>query len=378
MKNIVYIANYHCLDNEHYREATKAAATQSEYLLEVLAELGYKVELISTSVANTRKSTLQLAKGFTIVKNEKESYRYFVCIDSKYMVFRVIGRWLFNLSIRAYIFKNRNSIFLLYHSFLHYPYYRLLDKLGCKYIIEVEEIYSDVIQDKDKRVEELNAIRKANGYIIPNVMMVPEVTREKRWVLYHGTCKNECRMKKLFNDGKIHIVYAGTMDPRKIGDMPSLDAALYLDENYHIHILAVGYPENVKRIKSRINSFKRTYCQITFHDPLDGDEYLQFLQSCDIGLYTQNNDDVDINTSFPSKLMSYLSNGLRIVAARTEPLERSEIADILYFAKSNNGEDIADRIKSIDFEDGYNSREKLDEIHEKLKVDMKALLKEFS
>lgn len=377
MKKIVYVANYYYLDDAHYRDANRAAALQSEYLLQVWTELGYEVELASTSIPDKRTKFWGFEKGFTIVKQEKESYKYFSYIDSRYRAFRVMGRCLWQSNIRRYLKKNKNAIVILYHSYLHCPYYRFLDEIGCKYIVEVEEIYADVTQDKKKRIEELNALKNASAYIIPNSMMASEITAGKKWVLYHGTCKKEPTMERMFDNRKIHIVYAGTMDPRKIGDMPSLDASLYLNEDYHIHILAVGYPENVNRIKKRIDDFEQSHCQITFHAPLDGDEYLQFLQSCDIGLYTQNDDDVDINTSFPSKLMSYLSNGLRIVTAKTEPLERSEIADVLYFAKSNSGRDIADRIKSIDFNDGFDGRKKLGEIHERLKRDMGMLLKEF-
>lgn len=374
MKKIYYIVNYPCFEKEHYRFANRAAALQSEYLAQVLAEVGYDVTLVSTGVQNERNKLLHLDKGF--VKNLYRNVKviYFPFIDSRYAIIRILGRLLYDLSVKSYIRKH-DGIYIVYHTIMHYKINKWIKYYNKKFVLEVEEIYADVRQNPTARVKEIEEISRADAYIIPNRMMCPEITRDKRWILYHGTCKKEPRMGKILRDGKIHIVYAGTMDPMKIGLMPSLDVAMYLNDDYHIHVLAVGYPENQKKIKERISRMNQPHCEITFHDPLDGDDYLQFLQNCDIGLYTQNNNDIDINTSFPSKLMSYLSNGLRIVATRTTPLELSEIADMIYFADSNSGEDMAKTIKSIDFSDGYDGRKKLDTIHKRLKADLAELLK---
>ena len=376
MKPIYYIANYPCFDIEHYRDANKAAALQSEYLAQTLLELGHDVSIISTALSYNSTNILEIASRFNRSIDGKVKVTFFTCLNSKYAIFRLLGRFWHNYEVKQFI-KEHDGIYIVYHSRLHYKINEWIKSYGRKLILEVEEIYADVTQDKKARLKEINETDRADAYIIPNCMMCPEVTRNKNWVLYHGTCRKEPVLKKIFNDGKIHIIYAGTMDPRKIGLMPSLDAALYLDEEkYHIHVLPIGYPDNQKRIKERISKFNKPHCRISFHDPLDGEDYLQFLQSCEIGLYTQGEGDRDINTSFPSKLMSYMSNGLRIVATKTRALELSEISDVIYFSKSNSGEDIAETIKSIDFSDGYDGRKKANEIHERLKKDLQVMLNE--
>lgn len=373
MNKLYYIANYPCFEKEHYRFANRAAALQSEYLAQVLKEIEYDVSIISTGVISNRNSLLKKDKGF-VRKIEKDiKVIFFPCVDSNNRIVRILARLIYNLRVKSFI-KNHDGIYIVYHSVIHYKINDWIKKYGRKLVLEVEEIFADVTQDNVAREKEIQETRKADAYIIPNRMMSPEVTRDKKWVLYHGTCKKEQIMENIFGDGRIHIVYAGTMDPRKVGLMPSLDAALYLDEKYQIHVLAVGYPENQKRIKDRIAKLGKLHCKVSFHEPLDGYEYLQFIQSCDIGLYTQGKEDVDIDTSFPSKLMSYLSNGLRIVATRTKPLELSEISDVIYFSESNSGEDIAKAIISIDFLDGYDGRKKAAEIHKRLKTDLKKLL----
>lgn len=376
MKPIYYIANYPCFEREHYRDANRAAALQSEYLAQTLSEIGYDVSIVSTAISDIRSRVLTIDSRFNRTIDGNVTVVYFTCVNSKFVFLRVLGRFLYKHEVKAFI-KKHDGIYVVYHSTFHYKINEWIKKYRRKLILEVEEIYADVTQDKDARLKELRETDKADAYIVPNCMMCPEVTRNKKWALYHGTCKKEPVFENIFNDEKIHIVYAGTMDPRKVGLMPSLDAALYLEEEkYHIHVLAVGYPDNQEKIKERISKFKKPYCQISFHDPLDGDDYLSFIQSCEIGLYTQGKEAIDIDTSFPSKLMSYMSNGLRIVATKTKPLELSEISDVIYFSESNSGEDIAKVIKSIDFSDEYDGRKKAAGIHERLKKDLQVLLKE--
>lgn len=376
MKPLYYIANFPCFEKNNYRYANRAAALQSEYLSQVLSELGYDVTILSTVTSNACTEIFKINHRFTKMLDGNVNSIYFSCVNSKYRFLRVLGRFLRWYEFKSFI-KKHDGIYIVYHSKVHYGINKWIKHYKRKLIIEVEEIYADVTQDKNARMQEIKETDRADAYIIPNMMMSPEVTGDKKWVLYHGTCKKEPIFEKIFNDGKIHIVYAGTMDPRKIGLMPALDAALFLkEEKYHIHVLAIGYPENQLKIKERISKFTAPHCRITFHDPLDGDDYLKFIQSCEIGIYTQGKDDVDIATSFPSKLMSYLSNGLRIVATKTKPLALSEISDVIYFAESNSGEDIAKTIKSIDFSDGYDGRRRAAEIHERLKRDLKLLLEE--
>ena len=113
-------------------------------------------------------------------------------------------------------------------------------------------------------------------------------------------------------------------------------------------------------------------CKISYDGVLYGEEYLSFLQSCDIGLYTQ--DSPDVVTSFPSKLMSYLTNGLRIVANKTPVLECSEIKDLICFSEYNEPESVAEAIRRVDFSISYDSRGELQRIHQRLKADLKILL----
>lgn len=58
-------------------------------------------------------------------------------------------------------------------------------------------------------------------------------------------------LRKIFNDGKTHVVYAGIFDPNK-GVITAVDAARFLNGNYHIHILGFGKQSEIDYVKSKI------------------------------------------------------------------------------------------------------------------------------
>ena len=84
--------------------------------------------------------------------------------------------------------------------------------------------------------------------------------------------------------------------------------------------------------------------------------YLKFLQSCQIGLSTQTPEGDYNDSSFPSKVLSYLANGLRVVSIRIPVLERSSIAALLSFYDEDTPEAIAAAIQKIDLTQPYDSR----------------------
>lgn len=371
---ICYYAYYPCDEYGRERIGDLAAQLQSNYLIQVMNELGYSVEIVSPSRSEKDRKYFSLKRGFTKKINELFYVRYLSVIESKSKIIRYIFGYLYIfIELLLDLMNNRSDCLIFYHSSFFYFFYLFLYFSKRRFVVEVEEIYSDISQNQTARKWEVAFLHLATSFILPNKMMAAEIANGKPWVLYHGSCKNEPIMNKVLPENVHHIVYAGTLDPRKMGDLPCVSAAEFLDDSYHIHILGIGFDDNLQRIKKRAASLKAPHCPVTFHDVLYGDDYLAFLQSCDIGLYPQEATYEDINTSFPSKIMSYLSNGLRVVATRTKPLELSEVADLLFFAESGNPKDIADAIKRIDFTKPYNSRKRLDAIHGRLKKDLQKL-----
>ncbi|MBQ1974530.1 MAG: hypothetical protein II224_01835, partial [Ruminococcus sp.] len=90
-------------------------------------------------------------------------------------------------------------------------------------------------------------------------------------------------------------------------------------------------------------------CEIRYDGVKKGKDYTDWLRGCDIGLSTQNPEASFNETSFPSKVISYLSCNLRVVAYPIQVLTESELNEALFFYRENTPQAIADAVKDIDF-----------------------------
>ena len=139
--------------------------------------------------------------------------------------------------------------------------------------------------------------------------------------------------------------------------MAAVAAGEFLSENYHLHILGQGKEMDKRYLLEKIEEVsKKSKCIITYDGLKSGEEYIRFIQSCDIGLSTQNPNAAFNETSFPSKVLSYLANGLRVVSIRIKALEQSAVNDLLFYYDENSPQAIAEAIKGINLEAVYDSR----------------------
>ena len=198
--------------------------------------------------------------------------------------------------------------------------------------------------------------------------------KNKAYCIIHGTYNVEKQITRKFNDGRIHCVYAGTFDPRK-GGVAAAAAGEFLDERYHIHILGFGSENDKKLLIKTIEELsKKTTCKITYDGLLSGGEYIKFIQSCDIGLSTQNPNAAFNDTSFPSKILSYMANGLKVVSIRIPAIETSDVADYIYYYDKQEPREISNVIMSIDINDDYDSRKLISELGEKFREKLKGVI----
>ena len=186
-----------------------------------------------------------------------------------------------------------------------YSVIKYLKKHKKPFILEVEEIYSDVMAKKKKqnREKEDFMFSAASSYIFSTELLNREINSgNKPYVVCNGTYNTTQKLveEKIFDDkDKIHCVYAGTFDPRKGGAAAAVAAAKFLPSDYHIHILGFGNDAETKAMKDLTSEIsKKSIATVTYDGLLSGEEYIRFIQSCDIGLSTQNPDAAFNATSF--------------------------------------------------------------------------------
>lgn len=384
MSELKYIAYYSDPDESKHRKAAPSADTKIDYIVSVLMREGCNVKVISKCGVEKCESILKYDEDYAIEKNGT-MVRFVPSLTSKFRPLRFFTRIYTNLKINRLIKKEclgTDCKILIYHSLGMYSVIKYLKKRKKPFILEVEEIYSDVMAKKKKqnRKKEDFMFSAASSYIFSTELLNRELNNgNKPYVVCNGTYNTTQKLveEKIFDDDKdkIHCVYAGTFDPRKGGGAAAAAAAAFLPPNYHIHILGFGNDTDTRVMKDLISEVsKKSVATVTYDGLLSGEEYIRFIQSCDIGLSTQNPDAAFNATSFPSKILSYMSNGLRVVSIRIPAIEGSAIGKYMYYYDKQTPEEIAKAIMAVDLNDDYNGRQVISKLDAEFSYDIAKLM----
>lgn len=374
--NVKYLCYYDIKENAAENRAYPlAAANKISYIIEAMEENDLNVEVISTSHTVDDK----ILKGKVTKISDKVSISLPFCIGGKNIIKRIINRFI----VRTQLFYNlifktkKNEPVIVYHSLAYMNIVKFAKAMKkFKLILEVEEIYGHVIKSEKTVKKEMKFFEIADSYIFPTELLNQKINIfEKPHTIIHGTYHTEYDRGVSFNDDKIHVVYAGTFDPRKGGCM-AVEATAYLSEKYHVHIIGFGSQtdiDNIKELIEIVNS--KSKATVTYDGQLTGEEYIKFLQKCRIGLSPQD-PEADFNsTSFPSKILSYMSNGLKVVSINIPAIESSAVRDNIKFYEKQTPHEIAEAIMNVDLNDGYNVKEKIEKLDKKFKYDIINLIR---
>lgn len=370
-----YLAFYDIEKNEaENRDLTMSVVTKLNYIFNCIDRNNIDCEIIS--ISGTLNSKPVKAKKIKISDNITLELPFSLGRKNRFV--RILDRWQIKLKAFAKLLKiKKNDTLVVYHTMSVVRLVSLAKKIkDFKLIIEVEEIYGDVWNRAEVKKRELKYFRLANKYIFSTELLNEKInTEDKPYVTINGTYGVEKERYTKFNDNKIHIVYAGILEPQK-GCLDAVRAAEFLDESYVIHILGYGRDSHKNELERAINEVNsKSNCQVIFEGTRTGEKYIEFLQSCHIGLSPQLTNAGFNEISFPSKVLSYLSNGLRVVSIGITSLRMSKVGGLLFFYEENSPKAIANTIKSIDLNDNYDSREKIKELDIEFTKDILDLIK---
>lgn len=377
MNKVYYLSYYNKPElNGEKRLCLPSAVNKMDYIISCLNSDGYDVDVVSASGALENNSY----RGSKTHLDNRNTLCLFASVGRGNLLKKAID--IFSIRMQLVFFMLRevkpDSVVICYHSM---GYVRLLAKLKkllrFKLILEVEEIYSDVNESFNGRKAEEKLFGLADAFLFPTQMLNDQINQktEKPFCIVHGRYQNERHFPSVFDSEKKHIVYAGILDPRK-GCISAVNAAKYLDEQYHIHIIGIGDKKDVEDLEKAIEeTSKETTCGVSFDGLKSGDEYLQFLQSCYIGLSPQNPEAKFNGTSFPSKVLSYLSNGLSVVSINIPSIKNSEVSDLISFYNEQTSQEIAHAIQSVKITDKAQIAERLEKLDREFKKDLDGIIK---
>lgn len=384
MSQITYISFYSCPDDPQQRRRVPACANKMDSIIDTLTKLGYNVEVVSACGSDKRK----VCPGRLDRISAQVTLQFFVSFPWTNPISKVLCMACIYGGILVRLLRMRkDDKVIVYHSLAYMKIIEITHKIRrFQLILEVEEIYSDVTGNNRKRERERAFFKVADKYIFPTKILENFVNTDKKpAAIINGTYKVEPdRHCNVFHNDvnmsvkrKIHCVYAGTLDPRKGGAIAAASAAEYLPDNYYIHILGFGNEEEVQKLKEYINYVQsRSMATVSYDGVRSGEEYIRFIQSCDIGLSTQDPSGAFNDTSFPSKILSYLANGLRVVSVRIPAVETSDVGELLHYYDIQTPEEIARAILSVNVDKKSNCRDTIEAISKKFELDLNDLLEE--
>lgn len=376
-KGKIYYMGFYDTDHERpQRDFSPAARNKMTYIVDKLVSLGYDVDIISASIAVSKerqgKNIMQISPSVRLLKffspgNKNKVMRY---VAQKLVCIQLLFWAMFRLK--------KNDTVIIYHSLLYMELVKFLKKIKkFSFILEVEEIYSDVTGKKNQREKEIRIFQYADAYLFPseNLNTVVNVNGKPFAIIYGAYNLSDISADK-FCDGKAHIVYAGTLDSRKGGAQAAVKASLYLDGGFHIHIIGFGDDKEVAGVQQLVDqSQKQTECLVTYDGCLYGDDYNIFMAKCEIGLSTQDPNGEFNDSSFPSKILSYMSSGLKVVSAKVSVVQNSLLDKDMFYYEEQTPEEIADAIMTAVSSGMSNGCSRIRELDESFEKDLKGLLK---
>lgn len=368
---IYYLIHF---DNKTNRNVTPSAITKGKYVASALASCSSEVEIVSLAypTKDSQDEVYYQVSENVICHLFKGKY-------SNNRIIRYLNHKLYDKKIRKYLKQNvkKDDIIVVYHSLANMKLVKYIKKnITDKIVYEVEEIYGDVINDEKAKTKELKAFKNASSYIFSNDYLNSIInTKQLPYVTCYGTYEIPTLYKESFNDNLIHCLYAGTLAQNK-GALNAINVAKYLPNNYLIHILGFGSEKDIADIKNAVNEVNNSYgtTKVIYEGLKLNEEYLKFIQKCQIGLCTQNIDAAFNTTSFPSKILSYMSNGLEVVGVNIAAIKNSKVGQYIQFYNIPDEKEIANAILNINLNNKTNNVDVVKELDKEFKEDLKDML----
>lgn len=353
-KRIKYFCVYGFPDAEHKRDQALSAVNKIDYIVSALNRAGIAADIVSMAECTEKRAVI--ARGEVIRKGEN-TVRLFTSFGLHHIKpLRKIFRFILKIEFILWILFNvrKGEEIIVYHYMGYARIFTNFCKLKSLRIIgEVEEIYQDVRRySASQKKSEYAFFGSCAKFIFP-VSLLREKINGKGLpdTVVHGIYRPEESRNVSFNDGKIHVVYAGTFKQHKGVDL-AIEAASRLPRKYTVHVLGFGSAEDIERVKAGIaDADAVSESSIRFEGTLTGEDFIRFIQKCHIGLCTQD-PSADYNTtSFPSKILTYISNGLSVVSVETAAIKNSAIAGCIHFYTVPDAGNVADAITGTEISD---------------------------
>lgn len=356
------------------RNHNYAAEDKIDYICSALNELGSSVTIVSSAISSDGK----IQKKIHRTSDKGNDIIYFTSFPRKNLLFKAIDSMIRWLSLIMFVLFQINSddTVIVYHSLYYRNLFKWLHRIKkFFYVLEVEELYQYIADNKAPfKKREQDIFLFADAYICSTKKIAELINiNDKGCLIINGIYKNESVINtKVIEKG---IVYAGTLEKQK-GIDSVIRAAKYLSSDYQIHIAGFGGKNDLDRVLKLIeknNSCKNA--KVYYDGVFKGNEYKKYLQQFAWGICIQDSNDIFNEYEFPSKIFSYMANGLGVVSNDLPQLQSSKIYPHLIVSPSENIKDIAKTIELAFSIKRPNTQQLIEELDEDFKANLLDILR---
>jgi hypothetical protein len=219
---------------------------------------------------------------------------------------------------------------IVYHSEGFYYYYPIFLLFRSKIIIQVNEIYAIISQNKAKLFFEKLYIKSFSKLIVSNVFLKNNWFPNKNVLIRGGYFRKVDLDLDILNNTH-SFIYVGTIDEHKYGNLSILIKLINtIPPNVKLILCLmttdIYYDMIHKSIKNNPN--------ISLNRDVKDSDLKFFYNKCKYGLVIQDQGKPINTTGFPSKIFSYLNHGLIPIAERLDCFQKSEVNELFIFIQN--------------------------------------------
>lgn len=318
MRKVHYICWYITPKDWGPYKGAVAGIMKARYIADQIQKAGCDLHVLSLS----EKQDKGIYRGYD-TEYEGKHIHY---MGGGNMTGRITGRLndiIKHLTFILYVlFKtSKKDLIVLYHS---YYYTKLLAKMlriiHREVVLEVEEIYGyNALGDMPWVDDEIAQIKKFKKFTCVNDG-IPQMLglKQEDYVVAYGNAEFTKRTVDRFNDGKIHVVYSGVIELKKLGAPTAIEVARLLPSNYVLHVTGYArkkeYEDSLEKRIGEING-ELGEERIRYEGFLSEEDLDKLLFRCHIGLSPNVLRPNFANSTFPSKLVNYMCHDLALVVS---------------------------------------------------------------
>ena len=348
-----------------------------DYIVGTVKTTGREVHVVS--VAPAAKGCF---RGYQKQIDKLESHTYLPSVVHENRILSKLCFVLNQLMILIYLLcsvKKEDTV-LVYHSLYNRLWLNLYSRLGRRdVILQIEDVFSELTPE-NKRFQKMewNLLRRMNKCICVNDVVYESLQCVPKKIVSYGSYLLPCRYEIPRHD-TTRLVYAGVIEQERKAAFLAIEAMAFLPEAYELRVLGFGSEEDISAMEALIGKINTQLGRqaVSYHGRLSGEAYWQFLQSCDLALSTHAYTEESLssaNHTFPSKVLTYLANGLCVVAQKLDVLASSSVSDFFTFYENPNPEEIARAIMAAPVQSGEAPRKAIEDLNTSFIQQMEELL----